>query len=164
MSGERDAYDVLQVSAVAEQDVIVAAYRALARKYHPDGSTPSLPRMTEINAAYNEIRTPDRRARYDGRMRGLVAVGPGAPDATARDNPLGRWAGPLARRMSAREPDSAVIDFGRYEGWRVADLARHDPDYLRWLSRHSAGIRYRDEIARCLPGDTTVGRRAGAIY
>jgi curved DNA-binding protein CbpA len=163
MSGERDAYDVLQVVSGAEQEVIVAAYRALARKYHPDGSTPSLTRMTAINAAYNEVRTPDRRARYDGK-RGLVAMGPGVPDASGHDVPRAGWPGPLTRRMGALEPDSAVIDFGRYEGWRVADLARYDPEYLCWLSRHSAGIRYRDEIARCLPGDARVGRRAGAIY
>jgi DnaJ-class molecular chaperone len=28
----------------------------------------------------------------------------------------------------------------------LRDLARQDPDYLLWLSRHSSGIRYRTEI------------------
>ena len=52
--------------------------------------------------------------------------------------------------MSGPAVESAVIDFGRYAGWRLADLARTDPDYLRWLSRHSSGIRYRRQIADLL--------------
>ena len=40
----------------------------------------------------------------------------------------------------------SVLNFGRYAGWSLRDLARRDPDYLLWLSRHSSGIRYRTEI------------------
>ena len=29
-------------------------------------------------------------------------------------------------------------------------LARHDPDYMRWLSRHSSGIAHRTEIYQIL--------------
>ena len=32
----------------------------------------------------------------------------------------------------------------------LRDLARSDPDYLTWLSRHSSGIRYRTEIYQIL--------------
>jgi uncharacterized protein (DUF3820 family) len=42
------------------------------------------------------------------------------------------------------------LTFGRYAGWTLRDLARQDPDYLRWLSRHSSGIRYRTEIYQIL--------------
>jgi curved DNA-binding protein CbpA len=158
MVDDRDAYDVLHVDPGAEPEAMAAAYRALARRFHPDGTTPSLERMIEVNVAYDKIRTPERRAGYDRSRRPPVAVGPGAPD------PAARWPGPLARRIDARRVDSPVIDFGRYEGWQIAELARHDPEYLRWLSRHSSGIRYRDAIARYLPGDGAIGRRAGIIY
>ena len=47
--------------------------------------------------------------------------------------------------IRSREPGS-VLSFGRYTGWGLRDLARQDPDYLLWLSRHSSGIRYRTEI------------------
>ena len=40
MTSERDAYPVLQVQPDAEQLVVQAAYRALARRYHPDGEAP----------------------------------------------------------------------------------------------------------------------------
>ena len=46
---------------------------------------------------------------------------------------------------SAAAPGS-VLTFGRYLGWSLRDLARRDPEYLLWLSRHSSGIRYRTEI------------------
>jgi hypothetical protein len=43
-----------------------------------------------------------------------------------------------------------TIDFGRYAGWRLKDLAKQDPDYLRWLSRHSSGVRFRNQIIALL--------------
>lgn len=71
---ERDlnAYDVLQVSPLASDEVIHAAYRALARGYHPDlnGSTDSR-NMRRLNAAYRTLSDPDRRSAYDARLRAL---------------------------------------------------------------------------------------------
>ena len=95
--------------------------------------------------------------------RGSGYPGSGRPGPAA-PGPAARWAGPLARRIDARRVDSPVIDFGRYEGWQISELARHDPEYLRWLSRHSSGIRFRDAIAQYLPGDSCIGRRAGILY
>jgi curved DNA-binding protein CbpA len=157
VTDDRDAYAVLQVRDDADERVVQAAYRALARRYHPDGEAPQPERMTEINRAYERLRTPDRRARYDQERRHrLVAVGPGTPPA-----PYDPW----ARRGAADAPVPAspdVLDFGRYAGWRIADIARRDPDYLRWLSRHSTGIRYLEAIARCLPGEQ-LGRRTSLV-
>ena len=56
------------------------------------------------------------------------------------------------------KPDSGVLDFGRYSGWSVADIARQDPDYLRWLARHSSGIRYRRKIAELLEAQAAPAR------
>jgi hypothetical protein len=60
-------YEVLQVSPRADQEVIQAAYRALARSYHPDVSQdPNAARlMGALNAAYEVLSDPERRARYD---------------------------------------------------------------------------------------------------
>jgi hypothetical protein len=46
--------------------------------------------------------------------------------------------------------DSTTLDFGHHAGRSIAELARADPDYLRWLARHPSGVRYRSEIARVL--------------
>jgi curved DNA-binding protein CbpA len=62
-----DLYDLLQVSPGAAPEVIHAAYRALARQCHPDVSgDPEAPKaMRRLNAAYQVLSNPARRARYD---------------------------------------------------------------------------------------------------
>jgi DnaJ domain len=138
-----DAYRVLNVRPDAHQAVVRAAFHALAALYHPDvnPSPDADSRMAELNRAYALIRTPDLRAVYETR-----SLTPEAPKAA--------WAmgGATPPPPSARPgtEDSLVIEFGRYAGWRLADLVIHDPDYLRWLSRHVSGVRYRGEIERLL--------------
>jgi curved DNA-binding protein CbpA len=65
-----DPYKVLQVDSEAEGEVIQAAYRRLAQKYHPDVAGPDgAARMTSINAAWELLRDPTRRAAYDRERR-----------------------------------------------------------------------------------------------
>ena len=59
----KDPYSILGVSADASDDEIKNAYRALARKYHPDNYGDDNPlkelaneKMQEINSAYDEIQ------------------------------------------------------------------------------------------------------------
>jgi hypothetical protein len=79
--------------------------------------------------------------------------------------PLGvHRAGPLMRRIRAnRRHETPVLDFGRYAGWRIAEVATHDPTYLRWLSRHSSGIRFRSVIEQVLGDESEIGRRAAIL-
>jgi hypothetical protein len=65
-----DKYKVLQVDPSAEQEVIEAAYRRLARKYHPDlnRAPDAAERMRELGAAYDVLRNPVRRAQYDRQL------------------------------------------------------------------------------------------------
>ena len=62
-----DPYKVLQVDSEAEFEVIEAAYRRLARKYHPDVSPgpESQERMVRINQAWELLRDPVKRAAVD---------------------------------------------------------------------------------------------------
>jgi curved DNA-binding protein CbpA len=74
MADGPDPYKVLQVDPEAEDEVIQAAYRRLAQKYHPDraAGTEAVERMVALNAAWELIGEPDRRAAYDhevGRRR-----------------------------------------------------------------------------------------------
>ena len=77
----RNLYDVLQVSPSASQEVIHAAYRALARAYHPDvNPTPeAAQRMLKLNAAHDSLGDTDRRARYDLRLTRLHRSTPAFP-------------------------------------------------------------------------------------
>src|SRR6188472_2443214 len=70
-----DPYKILQVDSEAEDEVITAAYRRLARKYHPDlAATPDAPgRMAAINAAWELIGDPAKRLMYDRQRRASEA-------------------------------------------------------------------------------------------
>lgn len=62
-----DYYSILQVHTDAEQEIIVAAYRRLARKYHPDVNRMSdaTLRMQKINEAYDVLADSEKRRLYD---------------------------------------------------------------------------------------------------
>ena len=60
-----DPYKVLQVDPDAEREVIRAAYRTLALKYHPDVSAGSRDRMAALNHAWGILRNASTRAAYD---------------------------------------------------------------------------------------------------
>jgi curved DNA-binding protein CbpA len=131
-----DAYGVLQVAPDCEDEVLHGAYRALALKYHPDRDVTQYAarRMAELNQAYALVRDSAQRARHDA-ARGRASI-PTVPQAA----PAGAAPPPRSAAAGSR------LSFGRYAGWTLRDLARQDPDYLRWLSRHTSGVRYRTEI------------------
>jgi DnaJ domain len=80
-----DPYEILQVSPHASEDVIRAAYRVLARNYHPDVSDSPVAalRMQELNAAYKALMDPQRRAQFDAQV------------------PIGRARAAASRRLNA---------------------------------------------------------------
>ena len=64
----RTHYDNLKVSRDAPVEVIQAAYRTLARKYHPDTNASAAKAeavMKIINASYEVLSDPAKRAAHD---------------------------------------------------------------------------------------------------
>lgn len=58
-----DPYKVLGVSPDATDEQIKAAYRRLAKKYHPDlnpGDPVAAKKMQQVNAAYEQIKDPEK--------------------------------------------------------------------------------------------------------
>jgi curved DNA-binding protein CbpA len=172
-----DPYRVLRVSPDAEDSVIAAAYRALARRYHPDlAGDASARSMIEINAAWEILRDPARRRAYDRQRSQNMPTGPaGAPaapvyhpgaesygptrDAPHHEHPpAGRATahpGPLPGGVGAAGPPpgrpfGSVLDFGRHIGWSIGEIARVDPGYLEWLEEKPQGRPYLGEIDRIL--------------
>lgn len=64
---ERDYYEVLGVPRSATQEQIRAAYRKLARELHPDvnKAADAQEKFAEVQAAYDVLGEPEKRAQYD---------------------------------------------------------------------------------------------------
>jgi curved DNA-binding protein CbpA len=217
-----DPYKTLQVDPEAEDEVIEAAYKRLARKYHPDvsPSREAQDRMVLLNQAWEQLRDPTRRAAVDRARTRAAGNGArvaaadahartaGQPPATAPSNvvggpqqrrahtggppsaagagpqtgsafggisesqPAGRFApapttwaasqamagghyetrsvrpqatGPAAAQAPGN-PSGSVINFGRFAGWSLGEIARVEPEYLEWLDRVPIGRMYQAEI------------------
>ena len=189
MTAPTDPYKTLQVDPEAEDEVIAAAYRRLARKYHPDvaSGTEAAARMAAINVAWEMIGDPGRRAAFD-RDRALKAAldrrdveanvtaapaGPPRPPETVSsdwtsgrstvgsgyDASMRRADGTGAAGPPPGDPSGSVLSFGRYAGWSLGEIARGDLEYIEWLDRMPIGRPYRDEIDGIL---RRTGRRRSA--
>ena len=68
MPKQRDYYELLGVPKTASADEVRKAYLKLAHKYHPDktgGDKAAEDKLKEINQAYDTLKNPEKRARYD---------------------------------------------------------------------------------------------------
>ncbi len=68
MADKRDYYEVLGVDKNATEAEIKKAYRAAAKKYHPDlnpGDKTAEKKFKEAAEAYEVLSDPDKKARYD---------------------------------------------------------------------------------------------------
>ena len=108
MADPPDPYKVLQVDSEADPEVIQAAYRRLAQKYHPDlaPDADAARRMVAINDAWAILRDPEARAALD-RRRALGARKPVAGADVSRDTEVFRGGA-----ESSRAPESTSGDWG----------------------------------------------------
>ena len=114
-STDFDLYEELEVSPRASPEVIQAAYRRLAREFHPDtGRDPNPERMVRLNRAYATLSEPAARRRYDG-LRGTRAR-PGERDRAAQ--------GARAPRSDAsRERQQSPFRSASEPPWRGSNIS-----------------------------------------
>ena len=150
---ERDFYKVLHVDPEADPDVIEAAFGVLSGKLNPRTDLTGVHevRLAELNRAYATLRDRAARLTYDKqRTVDLVPMGPGENDPDHQRLASGALTERVQAGRDGEHVGSLTIEFGRYAGWTLGAIARQDPEYLMWLSRHSSGIRYRTAILRLL--------------
>ena len=85
---------------------------------------------------------------------GRSSIGGGYDESRMRTADGEGAAGPPPGR-----PSGSVLNFGRYAGWSLGEIARTDLGYLEWLDRMTIGRNYREELDGIL---RTAGRRRGA--
>ena len=116
-------YAILGVNPEADTATIRRAYRDLAWRNHPDLGG-DVRQMVSINEAWHVLGDVERRATYDREIRR-------PPWRSSHDG-------------------HTVMDWGQYEGWSLADIAKVDDNYLQWLSRMPIGRHLQREIADLL--------------
>jgi hypothetical protein len=77
----KDPFSVLGIDPGVSEPDLTAAYRRLAKRWHPDRRRGDAARMTEINHAYAQARTE---------LRGAASARPGEPTVRRRAMP-GAW-------------------------------------------------------------------------
>jgi curved DNA-binding protein CbpA len=163
----RDPYRILQLHPDAVPQLVEAAYRVLARLLHPDRNPgpEAAAVMADLNWAYATLRDPEARMRYDHERASGVAipVEPITPPPPTSTTLSDRVAGAVeaAIERDPENPANAVLDFGRFAGMSLRQIARIEPGYLEWLRRHSSGIRYRHQIDEVL--GSLAARRTASV-
>lgn len=68
LSSEKNLYEILEISSVAGEATIKAAYRKLARKYHPDlnhNDAECVIKFKQVTEAYEILSDTDKKKNYD---------------------------------------------------------------------------------------------------
>jgi len=133
-----DPYKALQVDPEADPEVIQAAYRRLARKYHPDvmPGPDAAARMVAINRAWAILENAESRAAFDReraaaafRERRRAARPVGRPDEpeTGRTDP-GQTGGGTRRTATRPEPPKPQDTVSRdWTSGRSTVGSKYDP-------------------------------------
>ncbi|MDD7401032.1 MAG: J domain-containing protein [Eubacteriales bacterium] len=92
----KDPYKVLGVDPTASMDEIKKAYRAMAKKYHPDRHSDPVAkelaeeRMAEINAAYEAIESGTAQRQSNQSSQNPFGDWPFGPNSTSSSRPQGQ--------------------------------------------------------------------------
>jgi curved DNA-binding protein CbpA len=105
---------------------VQAAYRTLARTYHPDvNNSPHAARMMrQLNAAYKVLSDPERRSKYDAQRAHQWRARPApATERAVRPTPTPVSTGASHARIATTARGSAVLPISPIKSsWRIGRL------------------------------------------
>jgi len=117
--------------------------------------------MAALNHAWGILRNASTRAAYD-QARAQAQRTPAVPKPeAARPETSYAMSTPMPTTPPGR-PSGSLLDFGRYAGWSLGQIATADPVYLEWLARTPIGRSFNREIKALLVTRTTVKTAAVA--
>ena len=126
-----DPYKVLGLSPDASDEEVKKAYRRLAKQYHPDlnpGDPVAAKKMQEINAAYEQIKNPEK-ARPSGNSGSYGGYNPyGSGYGGSYGGGYGGSYGGESRSSETSYQQAAYnyIRFGRYQ--EALNALSNDPN------------------------------------
>lgn len=112
---DEDYYSILEVPRSASQADIQAAYRRLARKYHPDvnpDDASAKDKFQKVQRAFEVLNDAKKREMYDRYGSGFEQAGQGGPQG-----------GPFQWRTSGGGPGGAEFDFSNIFGEQFGEHA-----------------------------------------
>jgi DnaJ-class molecular chaperone len=109
----KNYYLILGVSRSESAEGIRAAFRQLAKRYHPDrAGAESTPEFREILEAYEVLSDPERRRQYNSELEAAEQRAQAAAAAPA-EQPARSWSRELwtefAARLAAEAPPAGVV-------------------------------------------------------
>lgn len=142
MADPFDPYKTLQVDSEAEDEVIQAAYRRLARKYHPDVApgAEAAARMAAINAAWELLGDPVKRALYDRERAAAARAAAATPNRpSAPQSSASRTSAPGAGPSAPTEPAPPDEVSGNWTSGRSTHGGGYDESMRRSDGYGAAG-------------------------
>ncbi|HEY5096759.1 MAG TPA: J domain-containing protein [Acidimicrobiales bacterium] len=153
-----DLYEVLGVRRDCSDEDLKRAYRAKAREFHPDanqGESDTSEQFKEISLAYEVLKDPERRARYD-RFGAEGVFGPAAGGAPG--DPFGGGLGDLFDAFF-----NGMGGAGGARGRRTGPMPGPDAEMVLRLSFREAvfGVQREVEVQTPVRCDTCEGSGTG---